>query len=219
MFPLHTVLPSSRAWFDATIGGQPVVDAGIRPMGIDYSASVMTADHGFHRFCRNEVEAQRFILSHLDGYEIQLTELQQRAVDLVAKFGPFVTKKERDAITAFTTFEYWHDDYKPKKLQAVVDKIERRVCDKAKDAKVKAIPGIVVNSWLTDDQVVAGVRYLTGLDSDMGALDNDEGWNPNVSANGHLANGLLDTDRAAAILIARKFIGGYTRQLRAGGVI
>lgn len=117
--------------------------------------------------------------------------------------------------------EFWHDDYKPKKLQAVVDKIERRVSDRLVEARAAlAMPDSEVKeAQLTDAEVAAGIRYLTAQDADRASLANDRGWSPTVSGRGHWACAMLDTDPAAAIHVARQFIGGYVKQLRKGGVL
>lgn len=69
------------------------------------------------------------------------------------------------------------------------------------------------------EKVAAGLRFLTGRDSDHAALANDEGWSSADSSAGHYCCAILDTHYDDAIQRARQFIGSYEGQLRRAGIL
>lgn len=114
----------------------------------------------------------------LRRYVPELNDLQLQAKALLDRFGPFVRKAERDAITANVAFEDWHDSYNDKKLQKAVDKIKAKVSDLLIEVKsdLASPEPEVKEAQLTDAEVAAGIRYLTGQDADKASLANDRGW-------------------------------------------
>ncbi|HEY8575182.1 MAG TPA: hypothetical protein VIL88_02460 [Devosia sp.] len=198
---------------NATIDGEPVTHADIDKVGAGYSASVGTQSRYFSEIMFYDRDAgRRFILSKLDGF---VDEVQQEALDLVSKFGPFVLKKERDVITLYTSMASREEGYSRKKLQAAIDSIAAR--SKAVREGAAKLPSLP--RTMSDAQVVAGIRYLTGLDADRAAKANRVGWSNAHSQLGHWACAHLDTYPAEAIAVARQFIDRYLGQLRTGGIV
>lgn len=103
-------------------------------------------------------------------------------------------------------------------LKGLIDATERRAGDRAVKAKAAAyIPA--GDSDLSDAEVTAAIRLLTGRDSDHAELANGEGWSAGDSATGHWCYAMLSTDPAAAIAVARGIVGKYKRQLAMAGII
>lgn len=69
-------------------------------------------------------------------------------------------------------------------------------------------------TW-SDDAVERAVRHLTALDSDHARDPNKRGWSGSDSGRGHWAVAVMETDRPAALRMARKLVGHYREQLSA----
>lgn len=200
-----------------TIGGEPITRAEIVSSGYLYVAYLNTASAdltGWDFYDTNL--ARRYVRSKLDSFVPVMNELQLKAISLLNDLGPFVKKRERDAIVSNTAIEDWQDGFSIKRLEDAVETITLRSEDLL---KIRPTASSTDTCDLSDDQIVAGIRYLTRNDEDLATQRNKRGWDAFDTKIGHWACYMLDTNRAAVIAAVRPFIGKYDQQLRKGGVL
>lgn len=120
-------------------------------------------------------------------------------------------------------------DAAPPKLQAIYNRefegssLERyetaRKVGRSFECKMADFQRRPAVDW-PEKQVMSAVRHLCGRDEDGAVLLNDAGWSATDSKFGHAALALYnDGKRDKALMLARRLVGKYQRQLKAAGII
>lgn len=143
-----------------------------------------------------------------------IAALKAKAVECPAEWADFTSRAdlmpsliEQDHLTA--------DQFE--KLGRWVYTTRDRAAERASKAK-RAMRFPTGDTSMSDGQVTAAIRLLTGLDADHAAVANDEGWDGRDSSTGHWCAVMLSKDPMAAIALGRTIVGNYKRQLKLAGI-
>jgi len=159
-------------------------------------------------------DAEAAIRSQFDSYIAPRDSTQLAAIAALEKWGQFCSgHDELVAIAGKKRGADWNDRDKVKMLLKQTD---RRAAKQLANIPANIAGG---DSGMSDAQVAAAIRFLTGRDADHAELPNHEGWNAGHSSKGHFAYAMLSQDYPAAIAMGRTLIGKYQRQLAMAGII
>lgn len=141
--------------------------------------------------------------------------LLQRAQACLDTWGEFASRPDRMRLLikqgALGSGEFYY-------LKGLIDATERRAGKRAVSARAAAyLPA--GDSDMSDADVTAAIRLLTGRDADHAEYANGEGWSAGDSATGHWCHAMLATDAPAAITMGRTLVRKYKRQLAMARIV
>lgn len=139
--------------------------------------------------------------------------MQQDIRAEVHEFGPLVQRCLVDilALTADNSSDEEVEQAR-KDCSRLIGYAKARAAKIEADAEDGVFQPTPETATLSDDFIIAAVKYMCSRDDDLAAQKNRVGWNQADSGRGHVANALIKSGkRALGVEIGRSIVGRYLK--------